>query len=215
MAPIDSAYALLGSDVLGDSSSSIRFESASGIMEFDGHLYYTKKTKIASTVEMHRRMKMSKSAFHRQYKVNHSAPLMRSSRGTVIRPRSVAWIDAHISGQSVSKCHTFLSHYADTVNQVTIPNFAYFKKRHRYQVPVMNDSANCCVLSEGQILGDVVQMEKDASVSAERPTAYHLISGKVLQVEKDGDQKRREMEQHFDQQQRRRRRRSKSGRRQQ
>ena len=215
VAPIDSQYALLGSDVLGDASSSIRFESSSGILEFNGHLFYTKRSRIASTVEMRRRMQMSKSAFHRQYKVNHSAPLMRSSRRVVIRPRSVAWIDAHISGQSVSRCHSFLSHYADTVNQVTIPNFAYFKKRHRYQLPVFNDKSSCCVLTENQILGDVIQLEKEPSVSASRPTAFHLIAGSVLQVEKEKDEKQRKMEEHLEQQRRRRRRRRKTGEQQQ
>ena len=109
VACIDTPYALLGTDVLGDSISAIHFQSSTGVMQIDGLHFLTKRSTVASTVEFHRRCKMKKKDFHRQYQVNFG-PFMKSSRRVVIRPFTVTWIDAHITGD-VSQYHTFLSDF--------------------------------------------------------------------------------------------------------
>ena len=187
VAPIDVDYALLGTDVIGDPSSGLRFESSSGIVEMDKHLFITKKIKVEATIEMRRRMKMSPAAFLREYKSAGYPSLMRSNRRQILRPNSVSWVSASVSGRGVSACHAFLSHLDDGQHPVTAPSLTFHRRHHCYSIPVINETSESIILPAGKVLGDVVQLSKDPSASDSSPSVFHLVSGKDLLVE-EGEQ---------------------------
>ena len=148
-----------------------------------GKIFYTRKLKISSVVEMNRRLRMEKEAYKRQYSAIHSSPSMHSSRRVIIKPRSLTWINAHISSKGIANPHSFLSYFAKDGNKLTIPNFTLSKRQHCCRLPVINETEQFITFPEGKVLGGVVQHQKQPMTCEATPTIYHLISGKVLQEE--------------------------------
>ena len=105
-----------------------------------GKIFYTRKLKISSVVEMNRRLRMEKEAYKRQYSAIHSSPSMHSSRRVIIKPRSLTWINAHISSKGIANPHSFLSYFAKDGNKLTIPNFTLSKRQHCCRLPVINET---------------------------------------------------------------------------
>ena len=214
VAPIGGSFALLGSDVIGDKSSGVGFESNSGILRYDGNLLYTKKSLGSSISELRRRERMGEKSYRRLNAAIHAKPTMRNSRRVTVGPRSMAWVEAYVSGQPVSQCHSFLSFYAEDDDLVTIPNFVFYKKHHRYRLPVINETSQPLTFPAGQILGDVIQHRRLGPEDETAPSVYHVVSGKALRPDdlpggKEGEetqqqqqqQQQRQPEQHERQQQ--------------
>ena len=179
VADIQGEYALLGSDVLSDESSGFEFESSSGIVKFDGNLFYTKKSSESSIAELRRREKMGTKNYHHHNASIHAAPTMRNSRRVTIGPRTMGWIDAYVS-RHVRQSHSFLSFYAEDEDPISIPYFHFYKSQHRYRLPVINDTSNHFTFPAGQILGDVVQHLKPSAEDEHAASIFHAISGRNL-----------------------------------
>ena len=180
VAPTVGKFALLGTDVLGDPSSGFSFETSTGIVKYGGNIFYSKKATESSTVEFRRREKMGSKSYQRQNAAVNRSPKMRSSRKIVVGPRCVTWIDAHVSGGPVSKMHSFLSFYSEDEDLISIPNFTFHQSRHRYRLPVTNETSNSFTFPAGAVLGDVVQHVKDAAQDDEAPSIFHVVSGRDL-----------------------------------
>ena len=180
VAPIAGKFALLGTDVLGDPSAGLSFETSSGIVKFGGKIFYSKKSTEASIVEFRRREKMGDKSYRRQNSMVDAVPKMRSSRRVVVGPRSVTWIDASISGGPVSKMHSFHSFYSEDEDLISIPNFLFHRRRHRYRLPVTNETSSSFTFPAGAVLGDVVQHLKDSAKDEAAPSIFHIVAGKEL-----------------------------------
>ena len=143
-------------------------------------MYYTEKTIVASVVEYNRRSKLGAKAYQKLSQANHSTPLMKTARRVTIRPRSLTWIDAQISGKNIGNCHSFLSNYAEDVDQVTIPNLTFRKRHHRYKLPVINETSSTLTFPAGKILGSIIQHSKDPAEDS-KASVFHLVPGKTLE----------------------------------
>ena len=123
---------------------------------------------------------MGERAYVRHNASINAPPVMKNSRRVTIAPKSMTVIDAFVSGGPVGQSHSFLSYYAEDEDLLTIPNFNFSKKKHRYRLPVINETSSPISFPAGQILGDVVQHQKPSSKQDAAPSVFHIVSGRQL-----------------------------------